>query len=68
MGKRFEAISGLDIGDRVRYTEDGIISCTKGKIIDMKFDNNHDRILYLIEWEAGDKQFHPRKNLSIRII
>ena len=65
MGKIFNAISGLDIGDKVCYTDKGITWIAhEGKIIAIKFDNDTDQLKYLVKFSYGTN-WHTRINLKV---
>lgn len=56
----------LKPGQRVQYTEDGILSCIYGNVVDWQFDSVNERIVYRVKWDnekTTDRQLFPRSSL-----
>jgi hypothetical protein len=53
-------------GQRVRYTEDGILSMIYGVVVGWRFDEANDRIEYRVKWDresAAEERSYPRCRL-----
>jgi hypothetical protein len=56
----------LNVGRRVRYTEDGILSMIYGVVAGWQFNQASDRIEYQVKWDResdADESLYPRCHL-----
>lgn len=55
----------LKEGQRVQYTEDGILSITYGVVVSYHFNESSDQIEYRVKWDHGiDDSLYPRSRLN----
>jgi hypothetical protein len=58
--------TSIKVGQRVQYTEDGILSMIYGFVESWHFNNVNDRVEYRVKWD-GDKsaedRLYPRHRL-----
>ncbi len=54
----------LKVGERVTYTEDGIVSMLDGEVASWRFNEHSDRFEYGVKWSGDDEQeWYPRNRL-----